>query len=102
MDVYVRAQGLQCVSAYMGLPLSGWVCAGLQGGASQVTFTNPIEIVKIRLQVAGEMGGGRAVGVVSVIRELGFMGLYKVGMKWGLLLGGVVEVSSPCREPRPA
>ena len=51
----------------------------LQGGASQVTFTNPIEIVKIRLQVAGEMGGGRGVGVVSVIRELGFMGLYKVG-----------------------
>ena len=27
-----------------------------QAGASQVIFTNPIEIVKIRLQVAGETG----------------------------------------------
>lgn len=56
----------------------------LQGGASQVTFTNPIEIVKIRLQVAGEMGGGKTVGVGSVVRELGLMGLYKVGVVRGI------------------
>ena len=43
----------------------------------QVMFTNPLEIVKIRLQVAGEMGGVRA-SAVHVVKELGFRGLYKV------------------------
>lgn len=77
------------------------VCLSLQGGASQVTFTNPIEIVKIRLQVAGEMGGGKTVGVGSVVRELGFMGLYKVGVVWGIphqeKLSEGVFPSSLCR-----
>ena len=41
-------------------------------------FTNPLEIVKIRLQVAGEMREGLRTGAVGVIRELGFTGLYKV------------------------
>ena len=41
-------------------------------------FTNPLEIVKIRLQVAGEMREGTRTGAVGVIRELGFSGLYKV------------------------
>lgn len=40
-------------------------------------FTNPIEIVKIRLQVAGEVVTAKRVGAVSVIRDLGFFGLYK-------------------------
>ena len=43
-----------------------------------MVFTNPLEIVKIRLQVAGEIAGGRSIGALSVIKELGFMGLYKV------------------------
>lgn len=42
-------------------------------------FTNPLEIVKIRLQVAGEIVGTQRVSAFSVIRELGFLGLYKVG-----------------------
>ena len=42
-------------------------------------FTNPVEIVKIRLQVAGEIPTGPRVGALSVIRDLGFFGLYKVG-----------------------
>ena len=50
----------------------------LQGGASQVLFTNPLEIVKIRLQVAGEMREGTRTSAVGVIKELGFPGLYKV------------------------
>ena len=50
----------------------------LQGGAGQVLFTNPLEIVKIRLQVAGEMTEGTRTGAVGVIKELGFSGLYKV------------------------
>ena len=41
-----------------------------------MVFTNPLEIVKIRLQVAGEVRS--KVGAFSVIRELGLRGLYKV------------------------
>jgi solute carrier family 25 aspartate/glutamate transporter 12/13 len=52
----------------------------LQAGASQVMFTNPLEIVKIRLQVAGEIVGTARVSAFSVIRELGFLGLYKVSL----------------------
>ena len=40
-------------------------------------FTNPLEIVKIRLQVAGEIAGGSKISALSVVRELGFFGLYK-------------------------
>ena len=50
----------------------------MQGGASQVVFTNPIEIVKIRLQVAGEMTEMTKLGASRVVRDLGFLGLYKV------------------------
>ena len=41
-------------------------------------FTNPLEIVKIRLQVAGEIASAEKVSALSVVRELGFFGLYKV------------------------
>ena len=41
-------------------------------------FTNPLEIVKIRLQVAGEVVSAQRVGAVQVVKELGFFGLYKV------------------------
>lgn len=41
-------------------------------------FTNPLEIVKIRLQVAGEITSGPKVSAFSVIKELGPRGLYKV------------------------
>lgn len=50
----------------------------LQAGGSQVIFTNPLEIVKIRLQVAGEIATVKKISAVSVIKELGFLGLYKV------------------------
>ncbi len=60
-------------------------------------FTNPLEIVKIRLQVQGEgkyrapitlffgalflnictVKGVKGVGAVAIVRELGFAGLYK-------------------------
>lgn len=43
-------------------------------------FTNPLEIVKIRLQVAGEITTGPKVSALGVIRELGFRGLYKVNI----------------------
>lgn len=52
---------------------------GLQAGGSQVIFTNPLEIVKIRLQVAGEITTGPRVSALNVLRDLGLFGLYKVG-----------------------
>lgn len=51
--------------------------AGGCAGASQVVFTNPLEIVKIRLQVQGETAGGERVGALRIVRELGLRGLYK-------------------------
>lgn len=61
-----------------GIPLWGEFAAGACAGGSQVVFTNPLEIVKIRLQVAGEIADvGRRVGALSVVKELGLFGLYK-------------------------
>lgn len=59
------------------LPLYAEIIAGGCAGASQVVFTNPLEIVKIRLQVAGEIASGEKVRALSVVRELGLFGLYK-------------------------
>ncbi|KAG8181041.1 hypothetical protein JTE90_024787 [Oedothorax gibbosus] len=60
------------------IPMWGEVLAGGCAGASQVMFTNPLEIVKIRLQVAGEIAAvGRKVRALTVIRDLGITGLYK-------------------------
>lgn len=53
------------------------IIAGACAGGSQVVFTNPLEIVKIRLQVAGEIAGGTKVKAWSVVKDLGLFGLYK-------------------------
>lgn len=56
------------------------ILAGCGAGASQVVFTNPIEIVKIRLQVAGEIAiqtGEKPKGAWGICKELGLAGLYK-------------------------
>ncbi|KAG8811680.1 mitochondrial aspartate-glutamate transporter agc1, partial [Serendipita sp. 401] len=55
----------------------GWeLVAGGSAGACQVIFTNPLEIVKIRLQVQGELGGIKR-GAGHIIKELGLFGLYR-------------------------
>uniref|UniRef100_A0A5S6QAI6 EF-hand domain-containing protein n=1 Tax=Trichuris muris TaxID=70415 RepID=A0A5S6QAI6_TRIMR len=59
------------------IPFWAEVLAGGCGGASQVMFTNPVEIVKIRLQTAGEVQTGKLPSLPSVLRQLGFAGLYK-------------------------
>ncbi|KAG5672936.1 hypothetical protein PVAND_003023 [Polypedilum vanderplanki] len=59
------------------IPYWAEVLAGGCAGASQVIFTNPLEIVKIRLQVAGEVAGGAKVRAWHVVKELGLFGLYK-------------------------
>ncbi|KYO26689.1 hypothetical protein Y1Q_0019162 [Alligator mississippiensis] len=63
------------------VPLAAEILAGGCAGASQVIFTNPLEIVKIRLQVAGEITTGPRVSALTVLRDLGFFGLYKVTLK---------------------
>lgn len=59
------------------LPMYAEIIAGACAGSSQVVFTNPLEIVKIRLQVAGEIAGGGKVSALGVVKELGLFGLYK-------------------------
>ncbi|KAH8700769.1 putative mitochondrial carrier protein [Talaromyces proteolyticus] len=57
------------------------VFAGGSAGACQVVFTNPLEIVKIRLQVQGELAknveGTPKRSAMWIVRNLGLMGLYK-------------------------
>merc|ERR1712038_1692004 len=59
------------------IPLIGEVIAGGCAGGSQVMFTNPIEVVKIRLQVAGEIASAAKPSAIAIVKELGFRGLYK-------------------------
>jgi solute carrier family 25 aspartate/glutamate transporter 12/13 len=54
--------------------------AGGAAGGCQVIFTNPLEIVKIRLQVQGEMSGTTSApkrSALWIVRNLGLLGLYK-------------------------
>jgi solute carrier family 25 aspartate/glutamate transporter 12/13 len=56
------------------------VLSGSVAGGSQVVFTNPLEIVKIRLQVQGEnakMSGIPRKSAITIVKELGLLGLYK-------------------------
>ncbi|KAK5993249.1 Electrogenic aspartate/glutamate antiporter SLC25A12 [Cladobotryum mycophilum] len=61
----------------------GWeVVAGGTAGGCQVVFTNPLEIVKIRLQIQGELaktaeGAAPKRSAMWIVRNLGLMGLYK-------------------------
>ncbi|CAG9795389.1 unnamed protein product [Diatraea saccharalis] len=59
------------------LSLFGEILAGASAGTSQILISNPLEIVKIRLQVAGESGAKSKITTMSVVRDLGFFGLYK-------------------------
>uniref|UniRef100_A0A4W4E6Y7 EF-hand domain-containing protein n=1 Tax=Electrophorus electricus TaxID=8005 RepID=A0A4W4E6Y7_ELEEL len=67
----------KCSDKDGSIPLAAEILAGGCAGGSQVIFTNPLEIVKIRLQVAGEITTGPRVSALSVVRDLGFFGLYK-------------------------
>ena len=59
------------------------VISGGFAGASQVIFTNPLEIVKIRLQIQGEAlklnPNHVRFSAGSIVKELGLKGLYKGG-----------------------
>ncbi|SCU93612.1 LADA_0G04038g1_1 [Lachancea dasiensis] len=56
------------------------ILAGATAGACQVVFTNPLEVVKIRLQVRSEYStvpGSPQVNAISIIKSLGLNGLYR-------------------------
>ncbi|CAG8729762.1 11441_t:CDS:2, partial [Acaulospora morrowiae] len=57
------------------ISLSLEMLAGGTAGGCQVIFTNPLEIVKIRLQVQGEVAERRSA--ISIVKKLGVLGLYK-------------------------
>ncbi|KAK5126727.1 hypothetical protein LTR85_009661 [Meristemomyces frigidus] len=67
------------------IPLWAEIMAGGSAGGCQVIFTNPLEIVKIRLQVQGEaMKAAAREGeqipkrsALWIVRHLGLVGLYK-------------------------
>jgi solute carrier family 25 aspartate/glutamate transporter 12/13 len=85
MNDFVRSR----FKSERGIPLWAEILAGGTAGGSQVLFTNPLEIVKIRLQgnfsfslVQGEVlkAGAPAterLSAVGVVRQLGLFGLYK-------------------------
>lgn len=74
----IRANTKDPVTGEIGL---GWeLFAGATAGGCQVAVTNPLEIVKIRLQMQGEMArvaGSDPIGAMHIIRQLGLVGLYK-------------------------
>ena len=51
------------------------ILAGGAAGFFQVAATNPMEIVKLRMQLAGESGAQASLG--GTVKELGLRGLYK-------------------------
>ncbi|KAI5949160.1 AGC1 [Candida theae] len=61
------------------------ILAGMSAGACQVIFTNPLEIVKIRLQMQGNTKNLSQPGEIpikhmtasQIVRQLGLRGLYK-------------------------
>ncbi|KAH7104873.1 mitochondrial carrier [Auriculariales sp. MPI-PUGE-AT-0066] len=62
------------------IPLIWELIAGGTAGGCQVVFTNPLEIVKIRLQMQGEAAKAEGVaprGAVHIVRQLGIVGLYR-------------------------
>ncbi|KAI5801220.1 mitochondrial carrier domain-containing protein [Geopyxis carbonaria] len=57
------------------------IIAGGTAGGCQVVFTNPLEIVKIRLQIQGEVAknveGAPRRSALWIVKNLGLVGLYK-------------------------
>jgi solute carrier family 25 (mitochondrial aspartate/glutamate transporter), member 12/13 len=59
-----------------GIRLWQEMASGAGAGFFQVAATNPMEIVKLRMQLSGE-GGKQGATAVETVRSLGLRGLYK-------------------------
>lgn len=60
------------------IPLVYGMVSGATAGFCQVVATNPMEIVKIQLQLQGSRAGAAAnISAVDVVKKLGLKGLYK-------------------------
>jgi len=53
------------------------ILSGATAGFMQVAATNPMEIVKLRLQLQSQVPAKEQVGMVGVVRGLGITGLYR-------------------------
>ncbi|KIJ54336.1 hypothetical protein M422DRAFT_201453 [Sphaerobolus stellatus SS14] len=74
----VRSRAMDPETGRITLPWE--LVAGGAAGGCQVVFTNPLEIVKIRLQIQGEaakMEGAKPKGAVHIVKQLGLFGLYR-------------------------
>ncbi|KAI9838554.1 MAG: hypothetical protein M1819_004863 [Sarea resinae] len=75
----VRERFTEKATGKIWLPFE--ILAGGSAGACQVIFTNPLEIVKIRLQVQGEVSkhleGVPRRSAMWIVKNLGLVGLYK-------------------------
>ena len=59
------------------ITLAGELVAGACSGLANVVFTNPLEIVKIRLQVAGSYSTLAPATAASVLADLGLRNVYR-------------------------
>lgn len=65
------------------LPLSRQIMAGGAAGFCQVSATNPMEIVKLRMQLQNLKPVADRLSTGEVVKNLGLRGLYKgVGITW--------------------
>ena len=75
----VRGKAPKNADGSISLPWE--IIAGGTAGGCQVVFTNPLEIVKIRLQVQGEVArsveGVPRRSALWIVKNLGLVGLYK-------------------------
>jgi solute carrier family 25 aspartate/glutamate transporter 12/13 len=60
------------------VPLHGEILAGACAGGCSALVVNPFEIVKIRMQAAGQLFPKAKLGAWKVIKTLGVTGMYKV------------------------
>lgn len=59
------------------LPVYAGMLSGGLAGFCQVIATNPMEIVKIQMQLAKQSDAGRRMSIYKVVRRLGLRGLYR-------------------------
>ncbi|KAI9471460.1 mitochondrial aspartate-glutamate transporter agc1 [Coemansia sp. RSA 989] len=87
-DIVRGALAKQAGTTPEKLPVMYGAVAGASAGLCQVIATNPMEIVKIQMQVAATntvavgngaavVGGAPRVTAMGIVRELGLRGLYK-------------------------